>query len=206
VAVQTAVFTSAATERIIRYAFDLAVSRARGPKVTSVTKSNAQGFSMALWDEVFQRVARDYPQVRTESLLVDAACMDLIRRPEDFDVLVASNLFGDIISEITAAISGGLGLAPSANINPGRQFPSMFEPVHGSAPDIAGKDLANPVGAILATRMMLEFLGEAQAAQALARAVERHLREGQQKTRDLGGSGSCRAATDEILGFLEAHR
>ncbi len=206
VAVQTAVFTSAATERIIRYAFDLALSRARGSKVTSVTKSNAQGFSMAFWDEVFQRVARDYPQVRTESLLVDAACMDLIRRPEDFDVLVASNLFGDIISEITAAISGGLGLAPSANINPGRQFPSMFEPVHGSAPDIAGKDLANPVGAILATRMMLEFLGEAQAAQALARAVEWHLREGEHKTGDLGGTGSCSAAAEEIRGFLDAGR
>jgi tartrate dehydrogenase/decarboxylase/D-malate dehydrogenase len=206
VAIQTSVFSYIATERIIRYAFELARSRGKQSKVTSITKSNAQGFSMAFWDEVFQRVARDYPGVRTESLLVDAACMDLIRRPEDFDVLVASNLFGDIISEVTAAITGGLGLAPSANINPERQFPSMFEPVHGSAPDIAGKDLANPVATILATRMLLDFLGEQRAAQAVGRAVERHLREGQHKTRDLGGSGSCRAATDEILGFLDADR
>jgi tartrate dehydrogenase/decarboxylase/D-malate dehydrogenase len=204
IAIQTAVFSDAATERIVRYAFELAGLRASKLKVTSVTKSNAQGFSMAFWDEVFQRVARDYPAVQTESLLVDAACMDLIRRPEDFDVLVASNLFGDIISEITAAITGGLGLAPSANINPERQFPSMFEPVHGSAPDIAGQGLANPVATILAARMMLEFLGEGQAAVAVGRAVGRHLADGRQKTRDLGADGTCRSATDEILGFLDA--
>jgi tartrate dehydrogenase/decarboxylase/D-malate dehydrogenase len=206
VAVQTAVFSYAATERIIRYAFDLARSRAGALKVTSITKSNAQGFSMAFWDDVFHQVAREYTDVRTESLLVDAACMDLIRRPEGFDVIVASNLFGDIVSEVTAAVTGGLGLAPSANINPDRRCPSMFEPVHGSAPDIAGKDLANPVAAVLATRMMLDFLGERQAAAAVGRAVERHLREGRYKTGDLGGKGTCRAAADEILGFLGADR
>ena len=157
---------------------------------------------MALWDEVFQEVAKDYPSIESESLLVDAACMDLIRRPEDFDVLVASNLFGDIISEITAATTGSLGLAPSANINPSRSWPSMFEPVHGSAPDIAGQGTANPLATILAAWMMLDFLNEQQAAQSIYQAVAQHLKKGCRKTQDLGGSATCREATDEILSYL----
>jgi tartrate dehydrogenase/decarboxylase/D-malate dehydrogenase len=117
-----------------------------------VTKSNAQGFSMAFWDRVFSDVAKDYPDIRTESLLVDAACMDLVRRPQEFDVIVASNLFGDILTDLSAAITGSLGLAPSANLNPTRKCPSMFEPVHGSAPDIAGRGVANPMATMLAGR------------------------------------------------------
>ncbi|MDA2926607.1 tartrate dehydrogenase [Acidobacteria bacterium AH-259-G07] len=202
VAVQTAVFTSRGTERIIRFAFDLATRRGKKRKVTSITKSNALGFGMALWDEIFEQVAKEYPEIQTESLLVDAACMDLIRRPEDFDVLVASNLFGDITSEITAAVTGSLGLAPSANINPAQDYPSMFEPVHGSAPDIAGKGIANPVAAILAGQMMLEFLGETELADCIYQAIAKYLKEGVKKTADLGGNATTQEATDEIIGLL----
>lgn len=204
VAVQTAVFTYRGTERIIRYACDLALQRDKQRKVTSVTKSNAQGYSLGFWDEVFRRVSRDYPQVRTESLLVDAACMDLIRRPQDFDVLVASNLFGDILSEVTAAVTGSLGLAPSANLNPSREYPSMFEPVHGSAPDIAGKGIANPVAAILAGQMMLEFLGETKSAQRIYRAVVEFLKHGTHHPADLGGEATTAQVGDEILELLES--
>ncbi len=202
VALQTSVFTRHGTERIIRFAFDLAERRRERRKVTSITKSNAMGYGMTLWDEVFQRVATDHPSVQTESLLVDAACMDLIRRPEDFDVLVASNLFGDIISEITAATTGSLGLAASANIDPSGTHPSMFEPVHGSAPDIAGKGIANPIAAILAGQMMLEHLNEREASKAIYGAVAHYLKEGANKTGDLGGTATCREATDQILSFL----
>lgn len=203
IAVQTAVFTYRGTERIIRYAFDLARERARRHRVTSITKSNAQAFGMAFWDEVFCKVAREYADIQTESLLVDAACMDLIRRPEDFDVIVASNLFGDIVSEVTAAVTGSLGLAPSANINPAKDFPSMFEPVHGSAPDIAGRGIANPVAAMLAGQMMLEFLEEKDAAACVYEAVSAHLKNGQKKTSDLGGKASTREAAEEILQLME---
>src|SRR5262249_30874653 len=137
VAVQTAVFTRHGTERVIRYAFELArrrgQARSRQPKLTSVTKSNAQGYGMVFWDRVFAETSRDCPEVKPESLLVDAACMDLVRRPEAFDVIVASNLFGDILTDIAAIVTGSMGLAPSANLTPSRQAPSMFEPVHGSA-------------------------------------------------------------------------
>lgn len=202
VAIQTSVFSFRGTERIIRYAFDLAVQRDKKQKVTSITKSNAMGYGMTLWDEVFEKVAREYPSVETESLLVDAACMDLIRRPEDFDVIVASNLFGDILSEITAAITGSLGLAASANLDPTRNHPSMFESVHGSAPDIAGKGLANPTATILAGHMMLEFLNEKEAADAVYRSVVTYLKESPNKTADLGGTATCPEVGDEILGFL----
>ncbi len=157
---------------------------------------------MTLWDEVFEKVAQEYPTVQTESLLVDAACMDLIRRPEDFDVIVASNLFGDILSEITAAITGSLGLAASANLDPTRKHPSMFESVHGSAPDIAGKGVANPLATILAGHMMLEFLKETEAADEIYRAVVQYLKECPNKTADLGGTATTREATDQILAFL----
>ena len=202
VAIQTSVFSFRGTERIVRYAFELAGQRDRMRKVTSITKSNAMGYGMTLWDEVFEKVAQEYPAVATESLLVDAACMDLIRRPEDFDVIVASNLFGDILSEITAAITGSLGLAASANLDPTRKYPSMFESVHGSAPDIAGKGVANPVATILAGHMMLEFLGEKAASAAIYQAVLRYLKECPNKTADLGGTATCREAGDQILAFL----
>jgi tartrate dehydrogenase/decarboxylase/D-malate dehydrogenase len=199
VAVQSAIFTRHGTERVIRFAFDLARRRNRKRRLTSVTKSNAQGFSMGFWDTVFADVAREYPDIRTESLLVDAACMDLVRRPQDFDVLVASNLFGDILTDLSAAITGCLGLAPSANLNPPRTFPSMFEPVHGSAPDIAGRGVANPMAAMLAGAMMLEFLGEGEAAAVLERAVLRVLADQRDVTPDLGGSGTTESVTSAVM-------
>src|SRR6516164_485235 len=159
VAIQTAVFTRRGVERIIRFAFELAVRRNRKKRVTSITKSNAQGFGMVLWDRVFQAVAADFPAIETESLLVDAAAMNFIRRPDTFDVVVASNLFGDILSDISAIIIGSMGLAPSGNLDPLRRYPSMFEPVHGSAPDIAGKGVVNPIATILSCAMMLDHLG-----------------------------------------------
>ena len=199
VAVQSAVFTRHGTERIIRFAFDLARRRDRKRLLTSVTKSNAQGFSMGFWDRVFNDAARDYPDIRTESLLVDAACMDLVRRPESFDVLVASNLFGDILTDLSAAITGSLGLAPSANLNPPKTFPSMFEPVHGSAPDIAGRGIANPMATMLAGAQMLEFLGEAAAAALVETAVVGVLTDRSAITPDLGGSSTTELVADAVV-------
>ncbi len=188
VAVQTAIFTRAGTERVIRFAFELARTRRR--RLASITKSNAQGHSMVFWDEVFAAVRPDFPDVETETILVDAACVHLVRRPETFDVLVASNLFGDILSDLAPALAGSLGLAPSANLNPERRFPSMFEPVHGSAPDIAGRGVANPTAAVLSAAMMLDFLGERKAAGAIEGAVAAVLAEGKATTADLGGTAS----------------
>ncbi|MFM8594390.1 MAG: isocitrate/isopropylmalate family dehydrogenase, partial [Chloroflexota bacterium] len=155
VAVQSALFTEKGCERIIRYAFDLAMSRPRH-KVTSVTKSNAQQYGMTLWDETFARVAREYPDVETEQWLVDAMAARFVLRPETLDVVVASNLFGDILSDLGSAIGGSLVIAASANLDPQRRFPSMFEPVHGSAPDIAGQGIANPIAAVWTVVLMLE--------------------------------------------------
>src|SRR5206468_11131781 len=146
------------------FAFELAVRRDKKRRVTSITKSNAQGYSMVLWDRTFQDVAAEFPNIETESLLVDAAAMNFIRRPESFDVVVGSNLFCDILSDISAIIIGSMGLAASANLDPLRRFPSMFEPVHGSAPDIAGKGVVNPLAAILSGAMMLDHLGMTEAA------------------------------------------
>src|SRR5947199_1919773 len=166
VAVQTAIYTRRGCERIMRAAFEGA--RKRRKKVTSITKSNAQIFGMVLWDEVFKSVAKDYPDVQSSSLLIDAAAMDFVRKPQVFDVVVASNLFGDILTDLSAIITASMGLAASANINPERAFPSMFEPVHGSAPDIAGKGIANPLAAILSAGMRLDHLGLAKAAERVA--------------------------------------
>ena len=199
VAVQAGVFTRHGTERIIRAAFDYARKRNKKHKVTSVTKSNAQAFSMVFWDEVFQAVAQEYPDIETESLLVDRACMDFIRWPESFDVVVASNLFADILTDIAAIVTGSMGLAASANINPTHQYPSMFEPVHGAAFDITGKGVANPLATILACSLMLEHLGEFEAAKSLDRAVQTCLEQGQVKTPDLGGSDTTSAVGDEIV-------
>ena len=200
VAVQSAVFTRHGTERVIRFAFDLARRRNRKRLLTSISKANAQGYSMAFWDRIFAEVAGDYPDIRTESLLVDAACMDLVRRPESFDVLVASNLFGDILTDLSAAVTGSLGLAPSANLNPTRRYPSMFEPVHGSAPDIAGRGVANPMAAMLSGAQMLDFLGESAAAALVEQAVVGVLAAAQGTTPDLGGTGSTRSVTDLVVG------
>jgi tartrate dehydrogenase/decarboxylase/D-malate dehydrogenase len=204
VALQAAMFPRHGTERVIRFAFDLTRRRNRKRLLTSVTKSNAQGFSMGFWDRVFTEVARDYPDVRTESLLVDAACMDLVRRPGDFDVLVASNLFGDILTDLSAAITGSLGLAPSANLNPAKTSPSMFEPTHGSAPDIAGRGIANPMATMLAGAMMLDFLGERDAAALLERSVVQVLADGRDLTPDLGGSGTTESVTGRVVAHVIA--
>ena len=202
--IQTNVFTRRGTERIIRAAFEYCVRRNKRRKVTSVTKSNAQAFGMVFWDEVFNEVAAEYPQVETESLLVDRACMDFVRWPEDFDVVVASNLFADILSDIAAVITGSMGLAPSANINPGREHPSLFEPVHGAAFDIMGLGIANPIATIAAVGMMLDHLGETAAAQRVDAAVARCLQERRVATRDLGGQATTAQMGDEAARLVAA--
>jgi tartrate dehydrogenase/decarboxylase/D-malate dehydrogenase len=202
IAIQTGVFTRHGVERIIRYAFDLARQRGKKRLVTSITKSNAQGFSMVLWDRIFEEVACNYPEITTESLLVDAAAMNMVRRPQTFDVVVASNLFGDILSDISAIVAGSIGLAASANIDPTHRFPSMFEPVHGSAPDIAGKNIANPLAAVFSAAMMLDHLGLADASQRIESAVRGVLAERRVLTPDLGGTNSTSevvAAVSELL-------
>jgi len=199
IAIQTSVFTRRGVERIVRFAFELAVERNKKKRVTSVTKSNAQGFSMVLWDRTFREVAARFPDVETESLLVDAAAMNFVRRPESFDVVVGSNLFCDILSDLSAAIIGSMGLAASANLDPLRRFPSMFEPVHGSAPDIAGEGVVNPLATILSAAMMLDHLQIPGAAREIEAAVAAVLAEGQVRTPDLGGSSSTAAVTDAVL-------
>ena len=201
--IQTGVFTKRGTERIIRAAFEGCILRNKQNKVTSVTKSNAQAFSMVFWDEVFEEVAADYPQIQTESLLVERAAMDLARWPESFDVIVASNLFADILSDIAAVVTGSMGLAASANINPEREYPSMFESVHGAAFDIAGKGIANPLATISAAGLMLEHLGEHTCAQQIDKAVARCLDERKVITGDLGGSNSTSEVGDEIVRLLD---
>jgi tartrate dehydrogenase/decarboxylase/D-malate dehydrogenase len=201
VAVQTSVFTWRGCERIMRAAFEGA--RKRRKKVTSISKSNALGFSMVLWDRVFADVCRDYPDVEANSLLVDAAAMDFVRRPESFDVVVASNLFGDILTDLSAVVTAGsVGLAASGNINPERKYPSLFEPVHGSAPDIAGKGIANPLAAILSAAMLLEHLHLDRGAAALHQAVAAVLRAGKVRTPDLGGKAKTQEMGDAVLASL----
>ena len=200
VAVQSALFTEAGCERIMRFAFDLARTRTRR-KVSSVTKSNAQQYGMVLWDDVFRRVALDYPDVETESVLVDAMSAKFVLHPEDLSVVVASNLHADILSDLGSALAGSLGLAASANLNPERRFPSMFEPVHGSAPDIAGQGLANPIGAVGSAAMMLGHLGLPEQAARLHSAIEATTAAGI-LTRDLGGAASTEDVTKALIDAL----
>jgi tartrate dehydrogenase/decarboxylase/D-malate dehydrogenase len=204
IAVQSAVFTEVGCERIIRYAFDLARTRSR-KKVSSVTKSNAQQFGMVLWDEVFARVAADYPDVETESVLVDAMAAKFVLHPADLSVVVASNLFADILSDLGSALAGSLGLAPSANLNPERRFPSMFEPVHGSAPDIAGQGVSNPIGAIGSAAMMLDHFGLKDEAESLQQAIEDATAQSI-RTRDVGGTATTAEVTAAIIANLPARR
>ena len=201
IAVQTAVYTRRGCERIMRAAFFAA--RKRRKKVTSITKSNALVWGMVLWDDVFKSVAHDFPDVEAHSLLVDAAAMDFVRKPESFDVIVASNLFGDILTDLSAIVTGSVGLAASGNINPERTYPSMFEPVHGSAPDIAGKGIANPLAAILSAGMMLEHLGLLKSAAAIRKAVAAVLKAGKPKTPDLGGNNKTVEMTEAVLSALD---
>jgi tartrate dehydrogenase/decarboxylase/D-malate dehydrogenase len=187
---------------VVRHAFELAVRRNGKRRVASITKSNAQGFGMVLWDRTFQKVADEFPDIETESLLVDAAAMNFVRRPESFDVVVGSNLFGDILSDLSAIVTGSIGLAPSANLDPTRRYPSMFEPVHGSAPDIAGKNIANPIGQIWSAAMMLDHFGEAEAAKAIERAIEEVLTKPDYLTPDVGGKASTQVVGKAIADTL----
>jgi tartrate dehydrogenase/decarboxylase/D-malate dehydrogenase len=201
-AIQTAIFTRTGCERIMRFAFELARKRNQKRHVTSVTKSNAQKYGMVFWDTVFQEVAADYPDISTDANLVDAAAMNFVRRPEVFDVVVASNLFADILTDLGAVIMGGMGFAPSANINPEGTYPSMFESVHGSAPDIKGRSIANPLATIWAGQMMLDFLGEAEAAGRILKALATHVQDGKVNTPDLGGTHSTSEVGDNLCRLL----
>ncbi|MDR6557451.1 tartrate dehydrogenase/decarboxylase/D-malate dehydrogenase [Arthrobacter pascens] len=200
VALQTALFTEKGCERIMRFAFDLARTRTV-KKVSSVTKSNAQQYGMVLWDETFQRVALDYPDVATESVLVDAMSAKFILKPEDLSVVVASNLNADILSDLGSALAGSLGLAASANLNPERRFPSMFEPVHGSAPDIAGQGISNPIGAIASAALMLDHFGLHEEARRVEAAIEQTTGAGH-LTRDVGGDSTTEDVTEAIIKAL----
>jgi tartrate dehydrogenase/decarboxylase/D-malate dehydrogenase len=199
-ALQTAVHTRRGIERILRFGFELAMTRRQ--HLTMITKSNAQRYGFVLWDEILEEIRGRYPSVSADKQHVDAAAMNFVRNPGQFDVVVGSNLFGDILSDLGGIIGGGLGLAPSANLNPEREYPSMFEPVHGSAPDIAGQGIANPVAAILSAAMMLEWLELYTAAESIRQAVEATLRQGK-GTPDLGGELNTRQMTDAIIQNLE---
>ncbi|ALS21790.1 MULTISPECIES: tartrate dehydrogenase [Paenibacillus] len=200
VAVQSSVFTEEGCERIIRFAFETARTRKR-KKVTSVTKSNAQQYGMVLWDEVFARVSQEYPDVETEQWLVDAMAARFVLKPETLEVVVGSNLIADILSDLGSALAGSLGLAASANLNPDRRYPSMFEPVHGSAPDIAGAGIANPIGTIASGALMLEHLGLHEEAALLNRAIEETTGQGK-LTPDVGGTSRTTEVTDAIIANL----
>src|SRR5699024_10617957 len=188
VVLQTAVFSRVGTERIIRYAFEIA--QEQGKSLTSISKANALNYSMVFWDQVFEEVSQDYPTVQTASYLVDAAAMHMINNPERFEVFVTSNLFGDILTDLGAALAGGMGLAAGANINPTKEFPSMFEPVHGSAPDIAGQGLSNPLAAIWSASQMLDHLGYTNWGTRILQAIEKVVVDDKVTTPDLGGHAS----------------
>jgi len=193
VVLQTAVFTRKGTDRIMRYAFDLARRLGR-PHVSSATKSNGLYYSMPFWDERFAAISAEYPEVATDIHHIDIMAARFVMKPEQFDVVVGSTLFGDILSDLGPGCTGTIAVAPSANLNPERRFPSMFEPVHGSAPDIAGRRIADPIGQIWAGAMMLDHLGQPEAAALVLRAIEATLSRGEGLTPDLGGSGT----TDEL--------
>lgn len=197
VALQTTVFTRTALERVMRYSFELARKRPK-KKLTSATKSNAQQYSFVFWDEVFADLSKEYPDVLTEKWHVDALTARFVTHPETLDVVVGSNLFADILTDLGGAIQGSLGLPPSGNINPERHYPSMFESVHGSAPDIAGKGIANPIAAIWAGSMMMSFLGEEQAAKIILDGISATTADGKVLTPDLGGHATTREISQEI--------
>ena len=198
-AVQQSIFTRRGCDRIMRYAFELAQTRER-KHLTSATKSNGIIHSMPYWDERFEVVSKDYPDVTTDKYHIDILAAHFVRNPDWFDVVVGSNLFGDILSDLGPAVTGTIGIAPGSNINPEKEFPSMFEPVHGSAPDIAGKGIANPIGQIWSAAMMLEHLGQEEASQAIVTAIEKVLKESDVKTPDMGG----KATTGDLGQAIEA--
>ncbi|KLO24602.1 MULTISPECIES: tartrate dehydrogenase [unclassified Marinitoga] len=196
VAIQTAIFTRKGTERVMKYAFELALKRNKS--LISATKSNALNYSMVFWDEVFNKLKNNYPEVETRIMHVDALSGYFLLHPENIDVVVASNLFGDILTDLGSAMQGSIGIAPGANINPEKKYPSMFEPVHGSAPDVAGKGIANPIGAIWTASMMLEHLGESDSAKLIMEAMEKVTEEGKYLTKDIGGNAKTNEVGDAI--------
>jgi len=200
-AVQENLFTRRGVDRILRFAFELAKSRPRR-RLTSATKSNGIIHTMPFWDERFRAMAKSFPDVAVEQYHIDILTAHFVRRPESFDVVVGSNLFGDILSDLGPAVTGTIGIAPSANLNPERRFPSMFEPVHGSAPDIAGRNIANPIGQIWSGALMLEHLGQKEAADAILRAIERVLAAGSELTPDIGGEPSTPSLAEAIADAL----
>lgn len=200
VVIQDGVFSRTGCERIIRYAFELA--RERKKSLTSISKANALNYSMVFWDQIFEEVSREYPDVETHSYLVDAASMLMVKDPRRFEIVVTSNLFGDILTDLGAAIAGGMGLAAGANLNPERIYPSTFEPIHGSAPDIAGQGKANPLAAIWSASQMLDFFGHEDMGSRVLSAIEAVLEEGIVLTPDLGGTATTSQTADRVLAKL----
>lgn len=201
VVIQDGVFSRHGCERIIRYAFEVARQQKRS--LTSISKANALNYSMVFWDQIFAEVAKEYPDVPTHSYLVDAASMFMVKDPKRFEVVVTSNLFGDILTDLGAAIAGGMGLAAGANLNPERKFPSMFEPIHGSAPDIAGQQKANPLATVWSAAQMLEFFGYQKWADRLIEIIEEMLVEKKVLTPDLGGTAKTAEVGDEVVRKLQ---
>ena len=199
-AVQQTIFTRRGVERILRFAFEL--SRKSKKHVTSATKSNGIIYTMPFWDECFQKISAEYPDVRTDQYHIDILTAHFVRHPDWFDVVVGSNLFGDILSDLGPAVVGSIGIAPSANLNPEKEFPSMFEPVHGSAPDIAGKGVANPIGQIWSGAMMLRHLDQPDAADAIEAAITTVLAKGEVRTPDIGGKATTRQMGEAIAALV----
>lgn len=197
VVIQDGVFSRKGCERVIRYAYELAKSQNK--TLTSISKANALNYSMVFWDQIFAEVGKDYPEVKTYSYLVDAASMFMVKDPKRFEIVVTSNLFGDILTDLGAAIAGGMGLAAGANLNPERSFPSMFEPIHGSAPDIAGKGIANPLATVWSASQMLDFFGHENWGKKLIDCIEEVLVEKKVLTPDLAGCSSTSEVGDEIV-------
>lgn len=203
VVIQESVFTRRGVDRVMKYAFELANSR--GKKLTSATKSNGIIHTMPYWDERFKAMGAKYPAVACDQFHIDILAAHFVQRPDWFDVVVASNLFGDILSDLGPAVVGGMGIAPGANINPEKEFPSMFEPVHGSAPDIAGKKLANPIACIWTGAMMLDHLGESEGAKMMVDAIETVTSEGKILTKDLGGKAKTQEVTTAIINQIKKY-
>ena len=201
VVIQDSVFSRKGTERVIRYAYELA--RKEKKTLTSISKANALNYSMVFWDQIFREVGEEYPDVQTASLLVDAAAMFMVKDPKRFQIVVTSNLFGDILTDLGAAIAGGMGLAAGANLNPEKRFPSMFEPIHGSAPDIAGKGIASPLAAIWSAAQLLDFFGYGEWSGRILKAIEQLLIRGEYLTPDQGGNASTQECAAALIRILE---
>lgn len=197
VVIQDGVFSRQGCERVIRYAYELA--KAENKTLTSISKGNALNYSMVFWDQIFEEVGKEYPEVKTYSYLVDAASMFMVKDPKRFEIVVTSNLFGDILTDLGAAIAGGMGLAAGANLNPERKFPSMFEPIHGSAPDIAGKNISNPFATFWSVSQMLDFFGYTSWGARVISCIEEMLVEGETLTPDLGGNAKTTQVGDAFI-------